>query len=1060
MATPDSHPATRGEDRHSPSHRDLGDPTSAERSASRLAAGILRYYRIFVLAVVALVLAGVGVFVDMPRTEDPEFQITLIRVYTLFPGALASKVESLVTRPIEDAVEELSGVESVTSQSLGGISFIEVEAEDDADPAELEDDIADKLKEIREELPDEAREPVVFGFSTGDIPVVLLALYGPEDYGVLRRWAELLDEELSALPDVAGVEIEGLPSRQIHVDVDSARLAQYGLSLLHLRDVLALENAAVPGGKLDVGARRFLLKNPNEYESLDAIRDTVVGSVGGGVVLLRDLAEVADGFEDDRYLVRSNGSRAALLGVVKRDRTNTIAVAEQVRAKLDDLRELLPPEVELRVINDRGEAVGDLLGSLQSNAISGGVILAIVVAFFLGTREAFIVCLSIPLSVLMAFIGMRAFGIDLNQVSIFGLVLALGNVVDASLVVVENIANNVRQGRPLQSAVALGTQEVATSVLNSTFTTVAAIAPLLFMTGDIGRFVAPLPLTLTFAMLASALVALTITPLLCYAVWKNVPLREDEPEKEWKILGHYVELAKLALRNRLVVVAIALVLFAGALFTIPRLGIQLFPKADKKLFVINVRLPREANFATTDLITRQVEQILGQNEAIRDYTVNVGRGSPAVHYSLERESEKPNFAQVVVNLDDDFSQSMQEWVGELQDQLQSISGAEIETRMMETGPVAGAPIQIRLAGDDLDTLVRLADEVKARIGDVPGVTSIRDDMGEKAPQLEIHLDKRKAGLVGVDAFSFSRTVYMALNGEVATELRTGDEEVPVQVRLDRRSLDEVSDLERLYLPSASGRIVPFGEVATLSELQDFAQINRRDGRRTVTVMADVRGRLASQVLPEIRARLDEVRAETGYTVELGGENEEVQESFGALLQALMVALLLIYALLAMQFNSFVQPLAILLTVPFGIVGAVFGLFVTGRSFGVTAFIGIIGLCGVVIADSILLADVANYLQRVRGMRMLEALVEASRSRVRPVLATMATTIAGLIPMAFFGGDLWSPLAVATIFGDLASTFLILVFMPVIYSLLVRQKEADRSFRLWRRLWQRLARSES
>jgi multidrug efflux pump subunit AcrB len=1062
MASPDiQRPAAqaRAESAEAQPH-EIIPPGEAERSGSRLAGGIVKYYRIYVIAVVALLVFGGWAFQTMPRTEDPEFDVADVYVITLFPGALASKVENLVTRPIEEAVEELDGIETVSSQSIGGLSIVTAKSEDDADPAEVKDDIADRIKELRGKLPAEAFEPDVTGFNTANIPAILISLYGPDDYKVLDRWADFLDDELSALPLVSSVDVEGLPQRQIQVKVDNARLAQYGIPLTRLHQALRMENAAVPGGRFDVGVRRYLLKNPNEYESVEDIRNTVVGSFKGSVVYLRDLAQVVDGHEEGRYRARTNGQQAVMLAVMKRDKTNTIAVASQVRDRLEELRKLVPAELEMRVVSDRGKSVAQLLGGLQSNALQGGVILAVVVALFLGVREAVIVSITIPLSVLIALIAMRFFSIDLNQVSIFGLVLALGNVVDASLVVVENISRKIHEGDPLRTAVTVGTQEVTASVVNSVLTTVASTAPLLFMTGDMGRFIYPMPMTLTFAMFASAIVGLTITPLLCFAVWMNSRGHHAEPEREWKIMARYVDLAKFALRHRFLVLVFAVGLFALSLATIPFLGVQFFPKAEKTFFIIDVTLSREANIATTDLITRQVENILGREEPVRDYTVNVGKGSPRIYYNIHREAEKQNFAQILVNLKDDFDGSVDDYVAALQQKLSSISGATVEAKVLQQGPSSGAPIQVRLSGDSLDRLVVLSAQVRERIRDLPGLADLRDDTGEKAAQLQLDLDRQRAGVVGVDTFSFSRTLFMALNGEVATLYRDGDDEVPVVVELDSSSLDEVSDLERLYLPTGAGGVIPFAEVAAVRQVADFTQINRRDGQRTVTVEADTRGALPSQLMPEIEKRLADLKLDPGYGISFGGENEERDRSFAALGRALGVAMLVIYGLLAMQFNSFVQPIVILLTVPFGIVGAIFGLFLTGRPFGFMAFLGIVGLCGVVIADSIMLTDVANYLQRVEGMRMFEALVEAARSRVKPVLATMATTIAGLLPMAFFGGSLWSPLAVATVFGDVASTFLILVLMPVIYSVLVRPKESKRAFRLWRRLWERLTRRDA
>jgi multidrug efflux pump subunit AcrB len=488
---------------------------------------------------------------------------------------------------------------------------------------------------------------------------------------------------------------------------------------------------------------------------------------------------------------------------------------------------------------------------------------------------------------------------------------------------------------------------------------------------------------------------------------------------------------------------------------IPLLGLQLFPKAEKNLFLINIRLPRQANLATTRLITSQVEQILSQEPEILDYTANIGRGSPQVYYNEWPERESSSYAQIVVNLKPDLPIPVEEYVSGLRQKLQTIAGATVEPKILEQGPVAGAAIQIRLSGDDLTTLASLAAQTRSLIEPVPGLVDIRDTLGDKTPQLVIDLNKDKAALLGVDSFSFSRTIFMALNGVEASRYRVGGEDIPIVVRLSRSSLQEVSDLSRLYFPSLSGAVVPFTEIATIHEEQAYARIDRRQGQRIVTVETDVSGRLEGDALRDIRARLDQLERPEGYRVEYGGQDEERRESFAGLGEALILALLLIYSILAIQFNSFIQPLVILLTVPFGVIGAVVGLLVTGNPFGFMAFIGVVSLTGIIINDSIVLADLANYLQRVEGMRMYEALLEAGRRRFRPVVLTSITTIAGLTPLAIWGGSLWSPLASAIIFGLVGATVLILIILPVIYSLLVGQKEARRSLRLLRALRERM-----
>lgn len=1014
--------------------------------------GVLRYYRVSVLVVAALLVSGLWSFFSLPRSEDPEFDVFDARVAITFPGADPETVESLVTRPVEEAVLEVDEVETVQSSSIAGLSFLVITLRPDATPSDAVEAIRKKVEDIRADLPDQTLEPLVEGFTTSDIPVVLLSLSGIDDLWVLDGWATHIRSSLRDIPEVAEVKIEGMPERRILVDVDNERLAQLRIPLSRISEVLRLENAGIPGGTLDAGPTRYLLDNGNEYRGLNDIRDTVVGRFGDSLVLLRDVARVSDGTEEPFYLVRNNRRPALLISVVKRAGSNTVAVARRVRRAVDALRPTIPDNLELRIINDRGASVAQLLGDLGWNAIGGGIIVILMVSVFLGRRQGLVVSVSIPLSVLLALTVMRLTGVDLNQVSIFGLVLALGMLVDSSLVVVENIGRHFESGDGLRQAVIAGVDEVKTPVLASTLTTVAAFVPMLLLEGNMGAFIVGLPLAVIYALSGSLLVSLTVIPLLCYTLWKRFPPTAEPESKSSRLLELYTDMVKWALRHRPTTLVLAFLVFGLSLATLPILGFQLFPKAEKNFFFVNIRLPGEANLATTDAIATRVEELLAEQPEVRDFTTNVGMGNPLVYYNVARERRKTNFAQIMVNLHEG---NADHFVSSIAPELAKITGASVEAKILEQGFMGAAPIQLRVLGPDLETLSGLADAIRTRIAEVQGLTDIRHSLADTTPRLILDLDRRKAALLGIDSFTFSRSILTALNGEEATRLRTANEEVPIVVRLDRASLGEVSSLESLYLPTSDGTVVPFSEVAAVRKDEGWAEITHRGGRRAAIVSAEVSRRLPSDALAEIRRLIADLELPEGYSIEYGGEYEERQKAFAGLWEAMVLALLLIYALLAIQFNSFVQPVVILLTVPLGLTGALFGLLLTGNPFGLMSFIGVISLTGIIINDSIVLADFANYLQRVEGKRRLEALIEAGRLRFRPVVLTTITTIGGLAPLAIWGGSLWSPLACAVIFGLLVATVLILIVLPVIYSVLVGAAEGQRTFHAWEVIGRRM-----
>lgn len=1023
----------------------VSSESAGDRRDSVLMSGVLRYYRVSILVVAALLVSGLWSLVTLPRSEDPEFDVFDARVVVVFPGADPETVEALVTRPIEEAILELDEVDTVQSSSIAGLVLLAITLRPDVVPADAVQKIRETVDDIRPDLPDTVIEPTVEGFTTADIPTVLMAVSGFEDLGTLNGWASRIRDEVREVTGVARVDTDGMPERRIMVDVDNARLAQLRIPLARIVEVLRSENAAIPGGTLDVGPTRYLLDNGNEFRSLDEVRDTVIGRFGDSLVLIRDVATVSDATEDPAYLVRYNGDPALLLSVVKRPGSNTVAVAKRVVRAIDGLRPTLPDTLEVTVLNDRGASVSELLGGLGWNAVGGGLIVILMVGFFLGRRQGVVVSVSIPLSVLLALTLMRLTGVDLNQVSIFGMVLALGMLVDSSLVVVENIGRHLDAGDELRRAVIVGVDEVKTPVMASTLTTVAAFVPMLLLEGNMGAFIAGLPLSVIYALVGSLLVALTVIPLLCFTLWRNSPPAAAIEDEGSKALDSYTEVVKWALRHRPTTLALATVVFGLSLATIPVLGFQLFPKAEKTFFFINIRLPGGASLDATESVTARVEALLEGRPEVRSFTTNIGKGSPLVYYNVTRERRKTNFAQILVNLD---GENAEDDVARLADDLDSIAGASVETKIFEQGFMGAAPIQLRILGPDLDTLAGLGRTIRELIADVPGLADVRDTLGDTTPRLALDLDRRKAALLDVDGFTFSQTVLASVNGIEATRYRTAGEEVPIVVRLDRDSLGEVSSLDRLYLPTPDGEVVPFSEVARVRQDEGWADITRRGGHRAVVISAEVTGRLPSEALEEIRSLIAGVALPDGYTLEIGGEREERRKAFAGLWQAMVLAVLAIYALLAIQFNSFVQPLVILLTVPLGLTGAIFGLLVTGSPFGLMAFIGVISLTGIIINDSIVLADFANYLQRVEGRRRLEALIEAGRLRFRPVVLTTITTIGGLTPLAIWGGTLWSPLAFAVIFGLVGSTILILIVLPVIYSVLVGAAEGQRTFHAW------------
>jgi multidrug efflux pump subunit AcrB len=1025
----------------------------------RIAANVIQYYRVWILLIVAVLIYSIYGFVKLPRSEDPEIDTVDIRVTTVYPGASASKVTDLVTKPLEEAIERADGVRKITAQTSNGLSFFKVKLFNDADPQEGLASIEEQIDSVQDQLPEGALEPAVLLLNTGKIPINIIALTGPDDYRLLDEWSQALSDEISRIDEIASVEVNGLPEREIRVQVDNDRLAQYRIPLLHVANVLGRENAGVPGGKLDVASRRLVLKSPNDYRSVQDVAATVISAGEGSIVHLADVATVDDGYAEPRYRFRTNGRNAVLVQATKRGDTNNVLVARQVREAVERLRPNLPPGLEMHIVSDRGASVEAMLSDLGWNALQGGVAVIITVTLFLGFFQAMVVSITIPFSILVAFLLMKLTGYQLNGFSIFGLVLALGLIVDGALCFVENIGRRLEEGDPLFEAIAEGVHQIQSPVLSSTLTTVAAFVPMLFIQGNIGGFIRELPLTVIFSLFASLGIALTVIPLLLYFLWRKWPPKHEEEKKQSRIINFYIEVAKWALRHRVLTVVVSIAAFLLSLAAIPLIGIQFFPKAEKQFFHLNVRLSSDANLETTSSIVAQVEDLLAQESDIRAFTSCIGVGCPYVYYNVEPETEAPGYAQILVNVREDYpATEVQAYALAVNEKLQQVVGADIQPLILELGPLGSADVEIRIRGAESDTLSKLARDVVARIEGITGLVDLRDSLGDKAPQLAVEMDRDRAALLGVDSQSFAQTLYMALDGFEATEYRATEDSTPLVVRVSPSSIGAVADLNRLYLPSARGGVVLLGDVATMRETSEFATTHRLDGEPAVIVQANVAGRLTDQALIDVRRALTDLEMPSGYRMEIGGENEERDEAFGQMGIALVLAVLLIYGILATQSNSFVQPFVILLTIPFGLIGAIFGLLVTGNPFGFNAFIGLVSMTGILISDAIVLSDFANYLQRVEGKGLYESILESARMRFKPVMSTSLTDTAGLLPLAIWGGSLWGPLAVVLVFGLTISTVWVLVMWPVIYAIMVRPKEGKRAFRFWSQFFARFRRA--
>jgi multidrug efflux pump subunit AcrB len=1004
----------------------------------KLVAPAINRYRLTVLGVILLLTLGSLIYFMIPRLEDPLIKVPGATVLALYPGAGPRDVERYISRPLEEKINEIDTVDKITSSSSQGTSLIIVEFDPDSDMNQNMQELREKIREGEGDLPDEAFDPEITRWKTETISLII-NLSGPFTYWELFKYAKFIKRELEKIPQIMTLEIDGNQEREVHVEVDERRLSQYVISLDEVIKQIRAENISLPGGHMDMGRRRYLVRTDEEFKGPREISRIIVGSYKGRPVFLEDLAEIKDTYERPESLVRFNGREAINILVTQKPRANLLSVSEEIRGCLKGLSDHLPTQLKVEVFADQSLSVSGRLADFQSNLAMGAGLVVLATILLMNVRMAFIVAFLIPLSMSFALIMLYHLGYTLNQITLAAMVIVLGMLVDNGIVVVENIQRHMGLGKERLAAALDGSGEVLGAITSSTLTTVLAFMPLLFMIGHTGQFIRGIPLTIIFALIGSLLVAIFVSPFLSYRFLKS---HDQKESGETRTIRIYLCILRWSLNHKFLTLTLALTAFIGSLVFIPRLGLQFFPKAEKEIFIIEAALPKGVNIETTLELSMRIERLLLAREDIKDVMVHVGENGPKIYYNINFfRTKSPNKAQFFVTIKKGQKNlTTSRVIRELRPLLNRISGARIELKELEQGPPVGAPIAIKIKGDDLKVLKRLALEYKDLLETIPGAVDITDDASETTPQLKIRVNSDKARLLGITNATIAQTIRTAIYGTIATSFRQEDEEVDVVVSLGEKSRNNIETFSEIYLKSMQGFKTPFRQVADIDLISDIGAIDRENLTRTMTVRSEVQGKLPESIVNELKVKAESINIPPGYLVEYEGETKERTESFMSLGWAMIAAFMLVYIVLVAQFNSYKQPFTIALSLPFGLVGAVIGLWVTGYPFGFMAFLGVVSLTGIVVNDSIVLIDFINVVRK-QGTDLRGAIIEAGKLRFRPVMLTTVSTVGGLLPLAIRGGSLWGPMGNVIIFGLSMATLLTLIIIPVMYEVLERTQKS-------------------
>ncbi len=995
--------------------------------------------------VILLVLFGVVSFLTMPRSEDPQVSPAGTSVIVIYPGANPADMEELIMDPIEEVINELEDIKEIKSTAKDGLAVVAVEFLSGSDPDDKYSEVVQKVNSIRNRLPEDIFSLELMKWTISDVSILQVALIcDSADYVSLKKEAERLKENLERVGGVKKVKTWAYPEREVRVAVDLEKLANKHIPLTQVMGAIVNENQNLPGGSIDIGTRRFNIRTSGNYESPEAIRNTIVHSAEGKTVLLKDIADVRFDFEDKKYTARFNGRHAVFVTVTQKIGTNIFDVEGRLKEQIAEFEKKLPRHIDLDYAFDQSESVASRMNGFFLNLFQGLLLVGAIVLLAVSLRAALIVMLAIPISIAIGigFVDLSGFGLE--QMSIAGLVIALGLLVDNAIVVIENITRYMRMGLSKKEAAIKGTGQIAWAVVSSTATTVLAFVPIMMMQNITGEFIRSMPVTVVYTLSASLLISLILTPYLS-SKW----LRRRDAEHESKLRGilnrqienQYRRSLNFALKNPLRVVIIALLVFIGSLALFPLVGVSFFPKAEKPQFIININTPQGSSLAFTDSVTAQVETVLMSYDDIRHYAANIGHGNPRIYYNVISRNEQATHAQIFVQLKKHDLKRFRQIIHELRERFADFAGTKIEVKEFEQGPPFEAPIAIRILGDNLDVLKRIAGNVETIVRTTGGTININNPLGTSKTDLQININRAKAGMSGVPMTEIDRTVRTAVAGLAVSRFRDAQgEEYNIVVRLPFKNKLTVADLERIYVSSLSGAQIPLMQLASVEFKASPQLITHYNLQRNVTITADVEsGTTVDDAMLIIQPQLDEYNWPKGYRYAIGGELEKREESFGGMAKAVLVALIGIFGVLVLQFRSYTQPLIVFSAIPMAIIGSVLALLVTGYSFSFTAFIGLTSLVGIVVNNSIILVDYTNQLRREENKGIVEALKEAGKTRFMPIVLTTATTVGGLLPLTLGGGTMWAPMGWTIIGGLLMSTFLTLIVVPVLYKLYTKEE---------------------
>lgn len=1005
-----------------------------------------------ILVFVAVVIIGLFSLLKLPIDLYPDIDTNTIMVMTTYSGASSQDIEQNVTRPLENTLNSVEHLKHITSNSKENISIITLEFEYGYDIDVLTNSVRDKLDMVSSMLPDDAETPIIFKFSTDMIPIVLLSAQANESLpGLYKILDENVANTLARIDGVGTVSISGAPKREIHIYLDPARLEAYDLTAESVIQLVAAENKNVPGGTFDMGSDTYSLRVQGEFKDPTEMRDLVVGSKDGAVVRLSDVARIDDSVEERAQETYNNGQRGAMIIVQKQSGANSVEISNKIKKILPDIQKKLPSDVKLDYIVDTSDNIRNTINSLVETVEYALLFVVIVVFFFLGRwRATVIIALTIPISLIASFIYLLATGNTLNIVSLSALSISIGMVVDDAIVVLENVTTHIERGSDPKQAAVHGTNEVAISVVASTLTLIAVFFPLTLVTGMTGVLFRQLGWMVTIMMVISTAAALSLTPMLCSQLLRLQPVKGKLFTKFYgpierfldKLDDGFQKLLGIVVKHRWITTAGALLIFFGSMQLTKFIGSEFFPTSDNSRLGITLELPVGSRVEIAkDLTERIYKDWTKKYPEIDKFNYTVGQASTDNTYaSMQSNGSHIISMNITLKPIKERTKSLTEVAALMREDLKKypeLDKYQVNVGGSRGGSMSGqSTINYEIYGYDLEKTDSVAQRLKRILSSVKGTADIRISRDNYQPEYQVDFDRQKLAIYGLNLTTAANALRNRINGSTASYFREDGDEYDIKVMYDPEHRQSIEDIENILLFNAQGKGVRLKEVGTVVERFNPPTIERKDRERIITVSTVVQDRPMSDIIADAQPLIDKMEVPSGVSINLSGSYEDQQDSFRDLAMLAVLIIILVYIVMASQFESFTYPGIIMTSIMFAFSGVVLILWITGTNLNVMSMIGGIMLIGIVVKNGIVLIDYIT-LNRERGMSITKSVLHAGKSRMRPVLMTSLTTILGMVPMAVGtgeGAEMWRPMGVAVIGGLTFSTILTLLFVPTLYTI--------------------------